>query len=303
MKRITKILIFCFSILIIVFLIFNYFGPRIIIQTKGGMFSSNFANITHNPSDFDLNASPIEISTKDNLLLKAYLIRTDSLKQKGTIILVHGIRAYKEHFFPLCKMLADSGFNSVVLDLRAHGESEGKYCTFGFYEKQDLSILVDSISKIKNLNLNIGIWGQSLGGAIALQSLEFDKRICFGIVESTFSDLRTITHDYTRNKLGFDIPFVTDYLLWRAAYIADFDPDKVVPSESCKNISQAIFMVHGTLDDRIKFEYGKQNFDNLQCNEKEFYEVKNANHLNVWKEGGDVYFTKVFEFLNRQIPN
>ena len=142
-------------------------------------------------------------------------------------------------------MLSDSGYNSVLIDLRAHGESQGKYCTFGYYEKQDLRILLDSISKIKNLNTNYGIWGQSLGGAVAMQTLAIDKRLKFGIIESTFSDLNTIIHDYFKLKLGFDIPFISNYFIWRAEKIANFKVSEVAPCQSAKLIKQPVFMAHG----------------------------------------------------------
>jgi alpha-beta hydrolase superfamily lysophospholipase len=47
----------------------------------------------------------------------------------GTIILLHGIRGYKEHFTALAAMLNRQGYNTLALDLRAHGDSEGDYCT------------------------------------------------------------------------------------------------------------------------------------------------------------------------------
>lgn len=252
------------------------------------------------PRDHGLEADRINIKTFDNLNLSSYLIRTDPLNQKGTIILVHGIRAAKEHFLPLSKMLSDSGYNSVILDLRAHGESEGKYCTYGFYEKQDLSLFIDSILRIDNISSNLGIWGQSLGGAISLQTLAIDSRLKFGIVESTFSDFRTIVHDYIKQRIGFEIPFMSNYFIWRAEKIASFKSAEVVPLRSAALVKQPVLVVHGTKDDRIKIEYGLQNFKTLSNGGKEFFECPEANHLNVWTICRDEYFKKVFNFIDKQ---
>lgn len=60
-----------------------------------------------------------------------------------TIILLHGIRGYKEHFSELAIRLNGKGYNTLALDLRAHGDSDGKYCTYGFYEKYDVQKAVD----------------------------------------------------------------------------------------------------------------------------------------------------------------
>ena len=67
---------------------------------------------------------------------------------KGTIILLHGIRSNKSHFNDLSNYLSTNGFNSVALDLRAHGESEGKFCSFGVNEKRDVKKLIHFLEKI-----------------------------------------------------------------------------------------------------------------------------------------------------------
>jgi len=283
-------------------LVFNYFGPRLIVQLKGGIFNKviDRKNLP-TPESFDLEADTLVYKSKEGLYLRGYLIYSNIIPQKGTVIFVHGIRAYKEHFLPVCKLLAERGYNSVIVDLRAHGESEGKYCTYGFYEKYDIKALADKLYKIKNISRNIGIWGQSLGGAVAIQALALDKRIKFGIIESTFSEFNTIVHDYIKNKVGFDIPVFSNYLIWRATHIGNFKADSIIPSQSAKKITQPILMAHGVMDDRIKIEYGKSNFANLSSKEKEFIEIPKANHLNLWQIGGKVYFDKVFAFIDKQV--
>ena len=59
-------------------------------------------------------------------------------------------------------------------------------------------------------------------------------------------------------------------------------------------------MVHGAQDQRIKIEHGWRNYENLQSKKKYFHEVTQASHLNVWEKGGDAYFDRIFEFLERQ---
>lgn len=302
MTRRSKILILILLIIAIGLLGFNYYGPRAIIQINSklyGLLRPIDKGSISKPDDFDIKYEKINIGTLDKLTLRGYLIRTDSARQKGTIILIHGIRAYKEHFLPICKILADSGYNSIIMDLRAHGESDGKFCTFGYLERQDLVLLIDSIYQIENLNKNIGLWGQSMGGAVAMMTLAADKRLEFGIIESTFSDFRTIVHDYIKRFIGFDIPFLSNYLVFRAERIANFDAQQVVPSNSATHITQPILIVHGREDDRINIKYGLRNFRNLASTNKCFFEYP-ANHLNLWEVGGEEYFKKVFSFMDNQ---
>lgn len=301
--RRQKILAYILLIILIGFVSFDYFGPRMILQVNGGLYSilrpTKIESI-QTPKDFGLSAEKININTIDDLTLSAYLVESNTEIQKGTIILLHGIRVDKEHLLPIAKRLADSSFNSVLIDLRAHGKSEGKFCTYGFLEKVDISILVDSIINKLDFSDNIGIWGQSLGGAVALQSMAMDSSIRFGIIESTFSDFDTIVHDYFKYHLGFDIPFMTNYLIKRTRKITYFEPSDVKPYRCARKIEQPIIIAHGRKDKRISIDYGLKNFENISSTQKKFIEIPEANHLNLWKIGGEEYFEKIFSFINEQ---
>ena len=149
---------------------------------------------------------------------------------------------------------------------------------------------------------NIEIWGQSLGGAIAIQSMATIPAIRYGIIESTFSDFDNIVHDYFHYHFGFDIPFLTDYLINRTRKITCFEPSDIKPYEYAKKIEQPIIIAHGGLDKRISIDYGIKNYNNIFSSEKEFIEIPGANHLNLWQVGGLDYFKKIYKFLNnRQI--
>ncbi|MGB5982768.1 MAG: alpha/beta fold hydrolase [Nonlabens sp.] len=229
-----------------------------------------------------------------DLSVMTYGKKIDSVK--GAVILLHGIRAGKEHFSEKMKWLYENGFRAYAMDLRAHGSSDGKFTTFGVKERHDVSALVDYVDK--SGFENIGIWGQSLGAAVAMQSMGIDKRIDYGIIESTFTDFRTITHDYTHFHLGTNFKPLTNYLIDRSGKMADFEPENASPFESAAQINQPILMVHGNEDQRIDISYGRENFSNLASEQKNFIEIDGANHLNVWKIGGEPYLNQVLKFMN-----
>ncbi|MBC8756735.1 alpha/beta hydrolase [Kordia sp. YSTF-M3] len=197
--------------------------------------------------------------------------------------------------------MANNGIASVLFDGRAHGESGGKYCTYGFHEKQDIIAIVDELKK-RNSSLPIGIWGNSLGGAIAIQALEIEKRIEFGIVESTFTELDQIVYDYQKKMAkGFGLRFMSDAALQEAGNIANFNPDEVKPIISVAKIEQPMFIAHGDSDENISFEYGKQLYENLASAEKEFVLVEGAGHFDVYAKGGKDYENKLMNFIKKQL--
>ena len=280
----------------IVGLLIYIIAPRFIIETSHPFLKGDPVNLSYDIPD--IKGEYITINTKDKYKLSAFLAYNKTDITYGTIILIHGITKYKELFIPLSKHLTSQGFHTVALDLRAHGKSEGQYTTFGFHEKHDISILIDRLEKMGHHN--IGIWGQSLGGATSIQAMAFDKRLKFGIIESTFSEMKNIVHVYFKYYMGFHYKLLSEFITYRAGEIANFDPDKVVPAEDCKNIDQPVLMVHGKKDRRISIKSGLRNFQNLKSKVKEFMAIENANHVNVWETVGEnIYFSKVVQFIKK----
>ncbi len=253
------------------------------------------------PTSFSENFDRISIPITEADSIRGFLFKPVNDAPKAIIILIHGIGGAKEHFFPLAAKLTHNGYGAIALDNRAHGESDGQFVTYGFKEKADISRIVKYL-KLKYPFTKVGVWGSSMGGAIALQALETDTDIDFGIVESTFTTLEQIVYDYQkRYSGGIGLRFLTDYVLDQAGKIAQFDPKQVSPINSVKNISQPIFLAHGDQDKRITYRYGEQLFENLASKDKTFTLIKGAGHLNVGKVGADEYYTSVLVFINRQL--
>ncbi|NUO01267.1 MAG: alpha/beta hydrolase [Saprospiraceae bacterium] len=251
------------------------------------------------PEDLGLRSEALTLVVEDSIALKGYHIQANTDTTKAVIILVHGIGGCKEHFLEFAAALANLGYASVLFDNRAQGQSGGQYCTFGFYEKRDISAIVDTIRQ-GTPNLKIGIWGNSLGGAIAMQALEADERIAFGVVESTFADLGQIVFDYKKRYLkGLGIRFLSDYALNRAAAIAHFNPAAVCPLKSAENIEQPVLIAHGDADQAISAAYGKLLYQHLKSAEKELVIVPGGGHYDLGRTGGATYKNRLLGFLEK----
>ena len=250
------------------------------------------------PSDYGLDFEVEQVLLDDGIALKGYLIEAKCAHPKATILLLHGIGGVKEGYLDISAVLAEQGYNSFMYDARGHGQSGGKYCTYGAKEKHDVIAIVDHLEE-KYGKHPIAIWGNSMGGAVALQAMELESRLQFGIIESTFTELRQIVRDYQKRILKIGLPWVMDTALNQAGKIASFDPDTILPGESAKHIKQPVFLAHGDQDKRIDIAYGKQIFANLPLDElKEFCMVKGAGHFDLLPIGGKAYFHKILNFMD-----
>lgn len=238
------------------------------------------------------------IIAHDSVRLDAYHYPTANAK--SVIILLHGINSCKECFLGLSAWLARHGVATFAIDSRGHGRSEGQYNTFGFKERHDVRKAIDYLRTIYPDTVTIGIWGNSLGGAIALQAMSVDTRIDYGIVESTFSDLKDVVYEYQkRYALGIGLWPLTDYALRRAGQIGAFDPERVCPKMAASNITRPVLVAHGDADVHIPVENGREIYRLLGGSEKELLIVPGADHTGLYSVGGEAFKLKLLNYIKR----
>lgn len=250
------------------------------------------------PRDMGIPADGLVVTVQDSIRLKGWFIDADG-EPRGTILVLHGIANCKEAMLPLADKLRRHSFQVVLIDLRAHGESEGEYCTYGFWEKQDIRTLIDTLSRRYETLTPLGVYGNSLGAAIAVQALAVEPRLTCGWIESPFATLREITSDYLTRKIILRWRGLSDGALAKAGRIADFEIDQVSPENSAQLVHQPVVVVHGRKDRHIAIEYGERVFRNLRSAAKEFYEIPAGDHFNLSTAGGKEYEERMLSFFDR----
>lgn len=88
---------------------------------------------------------------------------------RGTVILLHGYGVAQFAMAPWALRIAQEGWRCVLVDLRGHGKSTGKRIYFGLQETNDLSLLLDQLTRDGRLIGPVSAVGESYGGVIALR--------------------------------------------------------------------------------------------------------------------------------------
>ena len=127
-----------------------------------------------NPSDYFIeNYEEVSIfADSGEIELKSWWVENDL--SKPTVIFLHGVTSSKfspDILLPM-GMLNKNGFNLLAIDFRDHGEST---CEDGFYTagQNETDDVIAAISWLKDKGIkpsNIGIYGSSLGGLVALMT-------------------------------------------------------------------------------------------------------------------------------------
>lgn len=274
----------------------NQVLPYAIVGTNRLERTLHYGGVT--PASLGLNGEAVGLRVAPDIALKGWFVRAQAAP-KGTVLLLHGHNSCKEAELQLAKRLATHGFNSLCYDSRGCGESGGRFCTYGFYEKGDCSRYLDELLRRYGETVvgPVSIYGNSFGGAVALQVMAQDRRFRCGIVESTFATLREVVRDYEKNLVGVRLDPLTDRALARGGVLAHFPPDLVRPEESAKAIRCPVLVVHGTADTDISSRYGERIFRNLSSAGSQWFPVPGAGHTDLWTRGGDAYEQAFLNFL------
>jgi alpha-beta hydrolase superfamily lysophospholipase len=241
------------------------------------------------PSDFGLAFKPLDIVVEDSIHLKGWFLKSSKETSQGTVILLHGIASCKESWLTFADTLVKNGFNCVVYDSRAHGESDGINCTFGYYEKYDVSAVIQEVKREFDNPGPFAIIGHSMGAAVAIQAMVIDTNIVCGVIEAPFATLREILYDSWKQISGSCDHIIPDAALKNTEHIARFSVDSVKPEATAKMIHSPVMVIHGDADEKNSIEYGKRIYDNLTSREKIWYVIPNGDHDHLAEIGGTAY--------------
>lgn len=254
--------------------------------------------LPRDPREAGLPFRDVTLTTKEGIKLHGWLIPSARRAPRGSVIYLHGVGDCKTAGLQLAAYLHKHGFHVLLYDSRAHGESGGRYCTYGYYEKHDVSTAIDFLMKQRRLKPGaVGLFGTSMGAAIALQAAALDKRIKGVAAEAAFTDLRTISVDYQRRIAKLPWHFLRNVAMARSQAIAQFKAREVSPLRDVAQLHIPVLFIHGMDDKFINYAYSKMLYH--QANEpKDIFLVPGANHTDIWEISGTLYEKKLLSFFS-----
>ncbi|MEM7725162.1 MAG: alpha/beta fold hydrolase [Cyanobacteria bacterium P01_A01_bin.45] len=254
---------------------------------------------------FNADLEDISFQTDDGVEISGWWIpapkfSSDSqILQNPTLIVLHSLGGTRQDFLNFYLPIWQKGFNLTLIDMRGHGNSGGKYFTYGFHERKDISKLIDYLQDKKQVNnQKIAIMGISAGGTVAILSANYDKRIQALVSIAAFADLdQTITKQVPWLPL-----FWKKRVLKKAEKIAKFKIAEISPVKQIKKLDCPIFIVHGTADKYIPFINGQKLYDAAKS-EKLLYPIKDADHSTMLDKGGKELQNQIVKFLQNSLKS
>jgi len=223
------------------------------------------------PSDYRLAVEDVTIVAADGARLAAWW-----LPRAGApaVVLLHGYPAEKADMLPIAAALAPR-FAVLLVDLRYFGRSEGGVTTLGHRERGDLRIALDFLEA--RGARPAGVFGFSLGGAVALTTAAEDGRIRAVAAYAPFADLRVLGEELYAWLWLAKRPLVGSMRLWGRLFLGA-DITRPAPREAAARLAIPVWLIHSRRDEQIPFRHAELLREALAQNPRAEFEFMARGH-------------------------
>ncbi len=109
----------------------------------------------------------VYLTSRDGLRLHAYLLPQGDYR--NFVVICHGYRAHAASTAHYARHFYEAGASLLLIDARAHGESEGRSIGMGWPERLDVVDWIAELNRRYN-HPGIALFGVSMGGATVLNA-------------------------------------------------------------------------------------------------------------------------------------
>jgi pimeloyl-ACP methyl ester carboxylesterase len=203
------------------------------------------------PRDVGLAVEEVTVRADDGVALAGWLAPRPGAP---AVIVLHGYPAEKTDMLPLAAALAPR-FTVLLMDLRYFGASGGAVTTLGLRERGDLRRAVDVL--VERGAPAVGVFGFSLGGAVALLTAAEDPRLRAVAAYAPFADLRDLGHDlyWWLGPLRYALVGLMRGWSW-LAFRADLT--RPAPEVVARRLAIPVLLIASRADEQIPFAHAER---------------------------------------------
>ena len=199
------------------------------------------------------------INQRGHLIQVSFLeedIETRESYLMPVVIYLHGNSSSRIEGFRNAPDLLKNGINVVIFDFAGCGLSEGEYISLGWFEKDDVKLIIDFVEKLPGV-LGIGLWGRSMGAATTMFYAHSDPRIKAICMDSPFSDFKLLAKELCSRYItlpNFVLATTMSFVKNTVKDKCGLDIDKLKPILYANKTKTPAFFLHAVADELISLE-------------------------------------------------
>ncbi len=221
-----------------------------------------------------------------------------------TIIMVHDYERNKYQFssdtLELVKKLNEKGFNVLIFDTRASGESDGNMVTLGIKEKYDV---LGAVKQARDRGAkNIYILGFGSGAASAIiasgEKVREAGYIDAIIADSPYAEIGKYLDKILPERIIFP-HFPVSNLTGLFIKIVTGSLNSVSPTDSLLSMKpKPVLFIHGEKDKSPDTKSLFDTYSNINPDYAHYWKARGSSALNNYTTAPSTYVNKIVSFLN-----
>ncbi len=275
----------------------GFFAVSILLTLFGCMGCSSLLYypqrvLYQDPASLGFHPDDIYIESSKDVTINAWFFKHKAnTSTKGIFVFFHGNGENLSSHYMTLLWLLDFDYDYLIFDYQGYGKSQG--------EPSPKGTLEDGIAALRWVHMNfpkkpIFIFGQSLGGAVAMKTvIEFKNEIPISgvFVDSTFLSYKSEARDVlAKTWFTWILQPFTNLLL----------SDKYAPGNEVEKISPIpLIVIHGDNDQTVAIEQGRAVFEKAK-EPKEFWLAKGGKHTDaLWRNHQTEFRQKILDKVNQ----
>lgn len=262
------------------------------------------------PMDLGLDYQNLRFSVTDHhtgrpLNLAAWWIPANpASRQNRCAILIHGYADAKVGAIAWAPMFHELGFHILAVDLRAHGESQGRTTTAGYFERYDLNQVIDQIrQRYPQQTSELILFGISMGAAIVAATAVMRQDLSAVILECPYADFSHAAEAHGR-LMGMPLPALQRNSIQLAQVLTGAKFSQIRPTDLIPKIPCPLMVIQSQ-DDPLVSPSAIADLKSAADSRPpaagftDYWLIPNAGHVLGMAGDPQAYFHRVKSFLSR----
>ncbi len=248
------------------------------------------------------NAEDVQIQSFDGLTLRGKWVPAEH--PKATIILFHGYHTHYIHDFSgIFSLYHAMGLNLLLVRQRSHGESEGRYITFGVRERKDVLRWVDFHNRTHGMD-NVFLGGMSMGSSTILFAAGEDlpPNVRGITADCGFSSPAEVLSHVIRQDYHLPPRLVLPLMEVWARALGGFSFYECSTRDSLSRCKTPVLFIHGTDDSFVPCAMSQSGYA-CCTSEKEIHLIRGAEHGRGYLCEPERLTKALTDFFNRHISD
>lgn len=275
----------------------GFAGFAIAIFGVGEVLSRPAARLIGEPP-LDFPAQRVQLSSVSGTSVFGWFARGQA--GSGAVLLLHGVRADRTQMLRRARFLNQAGYATLLVDLPAHGESEGDRITFGAREAAGVKIALEYLHSALP-GERVGIIGVSLGAAAIVLAHPTPAPDAV-VLESMYPTIEEAVADRLVARLGPLGATLVQPLLWQLPLRTGVHAEDLRPIRHLPSLGAPVLVASGAEDMHTTWVETQRIFDSA-VEPKELWRVEGAAHVDLHAFQPEEYQRRVLRFMAKHLRN